>query len=62
MCMLFGSSTPFAAERLTSLYGNGQTYLERFDASLEAAIAAGFVRAAERDAYAAVARGVASTF
>ena len=56
LCMLFGSSTPFDSAKLSSLYPTQDDYLERFDAALDATIAAGFVRAQDRDAYAAEAR------
>ena len=59
LCRLFGSSTPFDAATLASRYGSRDAYLEQFDASLDDAVAAGFVRQADRDAYAAEAREVA---
>lgn len=58
LCSLFGSSTPFDAATLTSLYGSRDAYLETFDAALDAVVKAGFVRRADRDAYAAEARAV----
>lgn len=58
LCSLFGSSTPFDAATLRSLYSSRQHYLDRFDAALERAVDAGFVRPADRAAYAAEARTV----
>ncbi len=50
LCTLSGSTKPLAAERLTQLYPSRATYLERYRASADAAIKAGFVLAADRDA------------
>ena len=61
LCRLFGSSIPFDAATLASLYPTTDDYLEQFDAALDVAIAAGFVRASDRDAYAAEARAVPLT-
>jgi hypothetical protein len=58
LCALFGSSTPFDAATLAELYPTRDDYLARFDAALHVAVEAGFVRAADRDAYAAEARAV----
>lgn len=58
LCALFGSSAPFDAATLSSLYGTKDEYLRRFDAALDQAIEQGFVRAADRDQYAAEARAV----
>ena len=58
LCLLFGSSTPFDAATLTSLYPTRDDYLAQFDAALDEAIENGFVRAADRDEYAAEARAV----
>ena len=59
VCALFGSSTPIDPTVLTSLYPTTDAYLERFDAALGDAVTAGFVRSADRAAYAAEARELA---
>jgi hypothetical protein len=42
--MLFGRTDPFDDDTLSSLYPRGrEEYLKRFEASLDAAIAAGFI-------------------
>lgn len=47
---LFGSTEPFAADRLEVLYPEGKTeYLSRFEAALDSAIDAGFILARDRD-------------
>jgi hypothetical protein len=47
--MLFGRTEPFDDDRLSTIYPNGRVeYLERFEASLDAAIAAGFILEADR--------------
>jgi len=58
LCGLFGSSTPFDHATLTSLYPTQQAYLDAFDKALDQAISAGFVRAADRDEFAAEALAV----
>jgi hypothetical protein len=58
LCALFGSSTRFDAATLTSLYPTQQAYLDAFDKALDQAINLGFVRAADRDEFAAEARAV----
>lgn len=58
MCSLFGSREPFDPSALTARYGTQEAYLARFDASLDEAVGAGFVRPVDRDAYAAEARQV----
>lgn len=58
LCSLFGSSAPFDDATLSSLYESQEDYLARFDAALDDAVEAGFVRAADREAYAAEAREV----
>ena len=58
LCALFGSSTPFDAATLSTLYPTQEVYLEQFDLALDNAVAAGFVRTADRDGYAAEARAV----
>ena len=56
MCGRFGGTRPFDQTTLTSLYPIKQAYLDAFDASLDKAISQGFVRAGDRDEYAAEAR------
>jgi Alpha/beta hydrolase domain len=58
LCAIFGSSTPFDHATLTSLYPTQQAYLDAFDKALDQAISLGFVRAADRDEFAAEARAV----
>jgi hypothetical protein len=58
LCSLFGSSTPFDDAQLAQLYDSQDDYLAKFDAALDEAIEAGFVREADREAYAAEAREV----
>jgi hypothetical protein len=50
-CRLFGATYPFDDATLLSLYGSKANYLESFNASLDASIKAGFVRAADADDY-----------
>jgi hypothetical protein len=46
---LFGQTSPFDEARLSDLYPGGRSeYLEKFEASLDTTIAAGFVRAEDR--------------
>ena len=52
LCALFGSSIPFAATTLSSLYPTVDAYLEQFDSSLSDAVARGFVRSSDRERYA----------
>ncbi len=56
MVSLFGSTTPFSPETLGSLYPDRSAYLEAFDEALDRAIGLGFVRAGDRDLYAAESR------
>ena len=56
LCALFGKTTPFDAATLKALYPTKDDYLKAFDAALDDVVAAGFVRRADRDAYAAEAR------
>ena len=58
LCMLFGTSTPFDQATLAARYGSRDAYVERFDAALDEAVEAGFVREVDREAYAAEARSV----
>jgi hypothetical protein len=50
LCILFGSTTPLPAERLAERYASRQDYLQRYEASADAAIAAGFVLEEDRAA------------
>ncbi len=51
ICALLGSTTPFDAVTLKSLYASAEDYLGRVNASLDQAIAAGYIRARDRDGY-----------
>lgn len=48
-CMLFGSTTPLSAARIAALYPSPQAYLAEYTQSADAAIAAGFVLAEDRN-------------
>ncbi len=49
MSFLFGSGEPFDADTLQALYPGGSAeYLARFTESLDAAVKAGFIVAADR--------------
>jgi hypothetical protein len=48
LCALFGKTVPFDDATIKSLYVSKDDYTTRFDAALDTAINAGFVRAAER--------------
>ncbi|WP_007509581.1 MULTISPECIES: alpha/beta hydrolase domain-containing protein [Pseudofrankia] len=61
LCSLFGSTTPFDAATLASLYPTRDSYLSAFDKSLDGAIAARFLLEADRAALAAEARAVPLT-
>ncbi len=50
ICLLLGSTTPFSAERLAELYASSEDYMARYEAAVDAAIAAGFALAEDRDA------------
>jgi hypothetical protein len=56
LCALFGKTTPFDAATLKSRYPTKDDYVKAFDAALDDVVAAGFVRRADRAAYAAEAR------
>ena len=58
LCALFGGSTPLDQATLTTLYPSDQAYVAAFDQSLDHVIGQGFVRAADRHAFAAEARAV----
>lgn len=60
-CALFGSTTPFDAATLASLYPSGDAYLDAFTASLQSTIDAGFMLAEDAAALEAKAAVVAST-
>ena len=50
ICILSGSTAPLSAERLAELYASRDDYVQRFAASTDATIAAGFILQADRDA------------
>lgn len=56
LCALFGRTTPFDAATLKALYPTRDDYLHAFDAALDEVVSDGFVREADRAAYAAEAR------
>lgn len=59
MGLLFGCGEPFSAEKLAALYPDGaDEYLRRFGASLDTAIGAGFLLAADREEILALAAAV----
>lgn len=50
VCALFGQTIPFDRATLVELYGDADTYLERFSASLDRAVEDGFVLRPDADA------------
>jgi hypothetical protein len=50
ICSFFGSTTPFSSSELVSLYGTKSHYLSLYKASLDKAIAKGFILSADRAA------------
>jgi hypothetical protein len=48
LCSLFGQSTPFTPAELASLYHTKSNYLAQYTASLDKAIAGGYILAADR--------------
>jgi len=58
ICSLFGSTTPFSAQMLATLYGTKAHYLARYTAALDRAIAGGYVLPAARAMLLAEARQV----
>ena len=58
LCSLFGVTIAFDDHTLSDLYPDRAAYLDAFDASLDSAVAAGFVRDADRADFAAEARAV----
>jgi Alpha/beta hydrolase domain len=56
ICILLGSTTPLSKARVARLYPSRAVYLQRFGASADAAIKAGFVRPADRVALMAFAQ------
>jgi hypothetical protein len=50
ICRLFGATDPFTPERLAELYATHDDYVEAVTASADAALEAGFLREADRDA------------
>jgi hypothetical protein len=55
IAFLSGSTTPFDEAQLAALYPSRADYLARFDAATDAAVAAGFVLAADADEIKAIA-------
>jgi hypothetical protein len=51
ICAVLGTTTPFDVATLKSLYASAAAYIERVEASLDDAIAAGYIRARDRDGY-----------
>ncbi len=60
-CILFGSTTPFDAATLASLYPSGDVYLKAFAASLQSTVDAGFMLDEDAVVLAAKADVVATT-
>jgi hypothetical protein len=58
ICSLFGQTIPFSPATLTSLYQTKSNYMAKYTASLNKAIKAGFVLAADRSALLAQAEAV----
>jgi hypothetical protein len=58
ICSLFGTTTPFTAEQLTSLYGSDANYLSKYTASLDKTIAEKYLLPSERGELLAQARQV----
>ena len=56
ICSLFGTTTPFSAAQLTSLYGSDANYLSKYTASLNKAIAGRYILPASRGELLAQAR------
>jgi len=56
ICLLLGSTKPFAKTRLTQLYSSRADYLQKYNAAADAAIKAGFVLAEDRAALVAFAQ------
>jgi hypothetical protein len=50
LCILLGTTTPLAPERLAELYESQDEYLAGFEQSADDVIAAGFVLPEDRDA------------
>jgi hypothetical protein len=50
ICLLLGSTTPIPAEQLATRYPSADAYLDAYTEATDAAIAAGFVLEADRDA------------
>jgi hypothetical protein len=47
LCLLFGTTTPFDAERLAQLYPTHDAYVSQFNAATDRALAAGFLTPAD---------------
>jgi hypothetical protein len=50
ICLLVGSTKPFTAARLASLYASRADYVKRYDADADSAVTAGFVLSQDRAA------------
>lgn len=48
ICALFGSTTPFTPQRLTSLYGTKSNYIAKYTADLDRAISGRYILPADR--------------
>ena len=55
-CLLFGSTTPLPAARIAERYDDPAAYLQAFEESADASIAAGFVLPEDREALLAYAQ------
>jgi Alpha/beta hydrolase domain len=58
ICSLFGTTTPFSAQELASLYGSKAHYLSKYTADLDKAIAERYLLPSEREELLAQARQV----
>ena len=58
ICALFGSTTAFSPQMLASLYGTKATYITKYTADLDRAIAGGYLLPSERASLLALAQQV----
>ena len=58
-CILFGTTAPFDAAKLATLYPTHDDYVEKFEAAADDAVDAGFLRPIHADNYKAAARASA---
>jgi hypothetical protein len=49
LCILFGTTSLFDAEKLAELYPTQATYIDAYNASTDAAVAAGFILPADAE-------------